>query len=30
MQFYKFEQYNESALALKSRLKGFRPEIPTR
>ena len=27
MQFYKFEQYNESALALKSRLKGFRPEI---
>ena len=27
MQFYKFEQYNESALALKGRLKGFRPEI---
>ena len=27
MQFYKFEQYNESALALKSKLHGFQPKI---
>ena len=27
MQFYKFEQYNESALALKSKLGGFRPKV---
>ena len=27
MQFYKFEQYNESALALKSKLGGFQPKV---
>ena len=27
MQFYKFEQYNESALALKDRLGGFQPKV---
>ena len=27
MQFYKFEQYNESALALKDKLGGFRPKV---
>ena len=27
MQFYTFAQYNESALALRSRLKGFRPKV---
>lgn len=27
MQFYTFEQYNESALALKHKLKGFRPKV---
>lgn len=27
MQFYKFEQYNESALALKSKLNGFKPKV---
>ena len=27
MQFYKFEQYNESALALKSKLGGFQHEV---
>ena len=27
MQFYKFEQYNESACALKSKLGGFQPKV---
>ena len=27
MQFYTFAQYNESALALRSRLKGFQPKV---